>query len=133
MDQEMAEDDQVPRSYADLFIARLGRIVDSTEIATFRIVHAFGGKEVLPVSYFRTRAVSPRLESAVAERLMPIVVECLGRLSDACIALPNNRWCLVILLGTVEMPQAAATFLIHVPSKKKAMARLKLLQGAAKK
>lgn len=131
--ERLGEDDEVPRSFADLFVARLGRIVGSTEIATFRIEEAFGGKEVLPVSYFRTTAVSPRRETTVSELLTPLVVDCLSRRSDACVQLPNSRWCLVILLGRAQTPEAAAAFLITAADKKKAMTRLKLLQGAAKK
>ena len=55
---EPGEEDEVPRSYADLFVARLGRIVGSTEIATFRIEEDFNGPELNPVSYFRTSDVS---------------------------------------------------------------------------
>lgn len=130
---ELGDDDEVPRSYADLFVARLGRIVGSTEIATFRIEETFGEREVRPVSYFRTASVSPRREITVAEHLTPLVLNCLKRLSDACVQLPGNRWCLIILLGRAKIPEAAAAFLITAPDKKRAMAKLKMLQGAAKK
>jgi hypothetical protein len=131
--EDLEEYDMVPRSYADLFVARLGRIVGSTEIATFRIEEAFGGMELNPVSYFRTSGVSPRRQITVAEHLTPLVLGCLERLCDACVQLPDSQWCLIILLGRTQAPEAAAAFVITAPDKKKAMARLKMLQGAAKK
>ncbi|HSU67031.1 MAG TPA: hypothetical protein VLJ39_09180 [Tepidisphaeraceae bacterium] len=127
------EDDEVPRSYADLFVARLGRIVQSTEMATFRVEEAFGGKRLLPVSYFRASDVSPRHEVTITAHLTPLVLDCVSRVSDACVQLPNGRWCLIILLGRSETPEAAAAFLVTASDKKKAMTRLKLLQGAAKR
>jgi hypothetical protein len=131
--EELGEEDEVPRSYADLFVARLGRIVSSTEIATYRIEEDFAGPELRPVSYFRTSGVSPDRQIIVQERLMPFVQGCLERGSDACIQLPDNQWCLIILLGRAQTPEAAAAFVVTASDKKKAMTGLKMLQGAGKK